>query len=261
MEKNKQNSQVFHRLRLFNLVMGGIHFIQFGLMLYLSNDFHLPITLSYLEFNTSTQSLVLTTTTLAEITIAPLVALFLLISAIAHFSLSSPWGYSWYVKNLNQHINYARWFEYAFSSSVMIVVIAMLVGIYDLGTLIPIFAINACMNLFGMMMELHNQTTKVTNWLSYYCGVFAGIIPWIVIILYLGGATLASEGSIPEFVYYIFLSIGIFFNIFAVNMILQYKKIGKWKDYLHGERVYIILSLVAKSALAWQVFAGTLRPI
>jgi hypothetical protein len=143
----------------------------------------------------------------------------------------------------------------------MIVVIAMLVGIYDLGTLIPIFAINACMNLFGMMMELHNQTTQKTNWLSYYCGVFAGIIPWIVIILYLGGATVASEGSIPEFVYYIFLSIGIFFNIFAINMILQYKKIGKWKDYLYGERVYIILSLVAKSALAWQVFAGTLRPM
>ena len=28
----------------------------------------------------------------------------------------------------------------------------------------------------------------------------------------------------------------------------------------YGERAYIILSLVAKSLLAWQVFAGTLRP-
>ena len=143
----------------------------------------------------------------------------------------------------------------------MIVVIAMLVGIYDLGTLIPIFAINACMNLFGLMMELHNQTTERTNWTSYYCGVFAGFIPWIVIGLYLGGATIASEGSIPDFVYYIFISIAFFFNIFAINMILQYKQIGKWREYLHGERAYIILSLVAKSILAWQVFAGTLRPI
>jgi len=42
---------------------------------------------------------------------------------------------------------------------------------------------------------------------------------------------------------------------------LQYKKVGKWQDYLYGERVYIILSLVAKSLLAWQVFAGTLRPV
>ena len=37
-------------------------------------------------------------------------------------------------------------------------------------------------------------------------------------------------------------------------------KVGPWKNYLYGERVYIILSLVAKSLLAWQVFAGTLRP-
>jgi hypothetical protein len=44
-------------------------------------------------------------------------------------------------------------------------------------------------------------------------------------------------------------------------MILQYKKIGPWKDYLYGEKVYVLLSLVAKSALAWQVFVGTLMPV
>ena len=57
----------------------------------------------------------------------------------------------------------------------------------------------------------------------------------------------------------IFVSLAAFFNIFPINMILQYKKVGKWKDYPYGERVYVILSLVAKSLLAWQVFAGTLR--
>jgi hypothetical protein len=43
-------------------------------------------------------------------------------------------------------------------------------------------------------------------------------------------------------------------------MVFQYRRIGPWKNVLYGERVYIVLSLVAKSALAWQVFAGTLRP-
>ena len=32
---------------------------------------------------------------------------------------------------------------------------------------------------------------------------------------------------------------------------LQYKKVGRWADYLFGERVYVTLSLVAKSLLAW----------
>jgi hypothetical protein len=40
---------------------------------------------------------------------------------------------------------------------------------------------------------------------------------------------------------------------------LQYKKIGRWQDYVYSEKVYIVLSLVAKSLLAWQVFFGTLQ--
>gem|GEM_PF-1135464 len=50
----------------------------------------------------------------------------------------------------------------------------------------------------------------------------------------------------------------VFFYIFAINMVLQYKKVGPWKDYLYGERVYIVLSLLAKSVLCWLIFTGTL---
>jgi len=58
----------------------------------------------------------------------------------------------------------------------------------------------------------------------------------------------------------ILLTYFILFNIFVVNMVLQYKGIGKWKDYLYGERIYIILSFVAKSLLAWLVFVGIFAP-
>jgi hypothetical protein len=66
---------------------------------------------------------------------------------------------------------------------------------------------------------------------------------------------------VPTFVYFIFISLAVFFFSFAFNMILQYRKVGRWKNYLYGEYIYIVLSLVAKTALAWQVFAGTLRPV
>jgi hypothetical protein len=59
-------------------------------------------------------------------------------------------------------------------------------------------------------------------------------------------------------VYGIFVSLLVLFNIFAVNQWLQYRRVGRWSDYLVGERTYITLSIVAKSLLAWQVFAGTL---
>jgi hypothetical protein len=52
----------------------------------------------------------------------------------------------------------------------------------------------------------------------------------------------------------------LFFNSFAINMVLQYKQVGKWRDYLFGETTYVALSLVSKSLLAWLVFANVLIP-
>ena len=245
----------FKKYRIFNAIMGVIHLIQVFLILYLSNTFSLPITITKPVYNEFTNSISPVSETLFTIKIGPLVALFFFISAAAHILIATVLYYR-YVKHLKNHMNPYRWFEYSISASLMIVIIAMLTTIYDFGTLIALFTLTAVMNLMGLMMELHNQTTQKTDWTSYIIGCIAGIVPWIVIFI-----PLISAESVPDFVIYIFVSIAIFFNCFAINMFLQYKKIGKWKDYLHGERVYIILSLVAKSALAWQVFAGTLRPM
>jgi hypothetical protein len=195
-----------------------------------------------------------------ELRFGPAVAVFLLISAIAHFFLATI-GNKLYVANLKKGMNPVRFYEYALSSSVMIVLIGMLVGIYDLGAIILIFGINAMMNLFGIMMELHNQNTQKTDWTAFIYGSVAGIVPWIVIVLYFVGSLTGDGGKPPAFVYAIIPTLFVFFNIFAVNMVLQYKKVGPWKDYLFGERVYIILSLAAKTVLAWIIFAGTLAPV
>ena len=186
-------------------------------------------------------------------------AVFLLLSALAHFALST-FGYQWYVAKLKSGMNPARFYEYALSSSLIIVLIGMLVGVSDLGALILMFGINAMMNLFGILMELHNQTTKKTDWTAYIYGCLAGIVPWIVIFMYFYGSLGSSDAKPPAFVYAIVPTIFVFFSIFAVNMVLQYKKVGPWKDYLFGERMYIVLCLLAKTALAWQIWVGTLRP-
>jgi len=250
----------FGSLRRFNLIMGFLHLAQGVLMLALSTSFSLPVTTLYLRYDASAGELVQNLQEPYSLRIAPLVAVFLLLSAVAHFILGT-FGFNWYVVNLRQHINKARWWEYSLSSSIMIVLIAMLVGVYDLSSLILIFCINACMIFFGYMMELHNQTTEKTSWTAFYFGCFAGIVPWVVIALYTIGANQSPGTSVPGFVYGIMVSLFVFFNIFAVNQWLQYKGIGPWRNYLYGERVYIILSLVAKSALAWQMFFGTLRPV
>jgi hypothetical protein len=266
-EKGKESTNVvdapektFRGLRRFNAAMGLLHLVQSILMLVLSNDTTYPIYTNYLRFDLSTMSLTPDPNLAYELRFGPAVAVFLLLSAVAHLSLST-FGYRWYVSQLKKGMNPARFYEYALSSSLMIVLIAMLVGVWDLGTLIVMFGINAMMNFFGIMMELHNQTTEKTNWTAFIYGCVAGIIPWIVIAMYFIGSVSSAGAEPPAFVYAIIPTIFVFFNIFAVNMFLQYKKIGPWKNYLFGERGYIVLSLLAKTALAWMIFAGTLAPV
>jgi len=252
--------RTFLGLRRFNVVMGCLHLLQGILMIVLSNDKAYPIYTNYLRFNPENSTLIPNPQLAYKLRFGPAVAMFLLISAVAHLILSTL-GYRWYVKNLKRGMNPARFYEYALSSSLMIVLIGMLVGLLDLGALILIFGVNAAMNLFGVMMERHNQTTQKTDWTSFIFGCIAGIFPWVVIMLYFLGSLSSAGAEPPAFVYAIIPTIFVFFNLFAVNMVLQYKKVGAWRDYLFGERVYIVLSLTAKTVLAWLIFAGTLAPV
>jgi len=256
----KRPESVYRGLRRFNLIMGFLHLVQGVLMIVLSNATTYPIFTNFLKFDTATFSLTPDPKLVYELRFGPAVAAFLLLSAVAHFYLSTV-GYKRYVANLEKGMNPVRFYEYALSSSLMIVLIGMLVGIWDLGTMIVLFGVNAAMNLFGILMELHNQTRAKTDWTAFIYGCFAGIIPWIVILMAFLGAVNSGDAKPPTFVYAIIPTIFVFFNIFALNMWLQYRKVGPWKDYLFGERFYIVLSLAAKTLLAWMIFSGTLAPV
>jgi hypothetical protein len=241
------------RLRWYNAVIGTVHAVQGLLILALANDFALPVTATFMEGPPGADAPRLTE--LFSVRIAWGVAAFVFLSAAAHGILVAPGVYGWYLRNLRRNRNYARWVEYSLSASVMVVLIAMLTGISDVAALGALFGVNAAMLLFGLLMEHYEQPGNA-NWLSYWCGVLAGAVPWIVIGIYLWGPTV--DATPPGFVYAIFISLFVFFNSFAVNMVLQYRRIGPWSDYSFGEAVYVLLSLTAKSALAWQVFGGTL---
>jgi len=127
-------------------------------------------------------------------------------------------------------------------------------GTTEITALIGIAGANVSMILFGWIMEVINESGKPVWFMPFWFGCIAGIVPWIALIIYLFG----PGSEMPNFVYGVFVSIFIFFNLFALNQWLQYKQVGRWRDYIFGERVYLILSLSAKSALAWQIFGNTL---
>ena len=188
-----------------------------------------------------------------------LLAAFPLISAFAHFMIAFPKNKS-YNENLKKGMNPYRWYEYAFSSSIMIWVISTFVGIWDFWSLAMIFVLNAMMIMFGYLMEKLNQNTEKTSWSPFILGSISGGFPWVVLFAYFTGAVINSGNNVPNFVYAILFVYLVLFMSFAVNQVLQYKGVGKWKDYLYGERTYIILSFIAKTLLVWLVFTGLFKP-
>ena len=237
-----------NRLRIWNIVVGLILAVQAIMIAVLTNNFSLPVTATFMNGPPGTAPEL---RHLFNIATGWGVFAFLAISACALLIISSPPVFPLYKRNLLQTRNYGRWIEYFFSSSIMIVLISQICGISDIAALLAIFGINACMILFGLLQEKYEKPGS-PNWLPFWFGSFAGIIPWIAIAIYVWAPGLNT--SPPGFVYGIIASLFVFFNCFAINMILQYKKVGPWRDYLYGEKVYIILSLTAKALLAWQVF-------
>lgn len=249
------------RLLSFNRTMGFFHLIQGTILLILAltvdvfKDFKPTIFGHFLEvsegggYGPETQALF-------DLPVGILVAVFLLLSALFHFLISGPLKDN-YLTSIEQGSNPYRWYEYALSSSVMIVLLATMFGIVSIEGVLLIFLINGVMNLLGLLMERMNPLDRTTtDWTPHWFGWIAGLAPWLIILVYLfnnGDLSMLPWFVIPGVLFYFLV-----FNLFAFNQIAQYKRIGKWSDYVYGERMYVWLSLFGKSILAWFVFLGIL---
>lgn len=240
-------------LRRYNRIAGVFHLAQAIAIIVLSNDFALPVSINYL-LDAPVPGARFETLSVVDVPIALGVAVFSLLSALAHFWISGP-GFARYGVDLANKRNIARWIEYSISSTIMIVLISMINSIWNAVALLGIIGCNVSMILFGWLQEKYEEPGK-GGLLPFWFGCIAGAVPWIAMfwLLIAPGAT----NHAPGFVYGIVISLFLFFNCFALVQWLQYKQIGRWSDYLVGERTYITLSFVAKSALAWQIFAGVL---
>jgi hypothetical protein len=159
-----------------------------------------------------------------------------------------------YVARLSRQQNPYRWVEYSLSSSILIFAIAQLTGIDDVAALVALVGVNAAMIGFGWMQEKYEAPG--TGMEPFWRGCAAGVVPWVAIGIYLFAP--GASNHAPGFVYGIYFSLFVFFNCFALVQYLQYKRVGRFANYVVGERLYITLSFVAKSLLAWQIFAATL---
>jgi len=238
-------------LRRWNVGLTLLHLVQAVVIVALAGDFAIAVVSSIPQGPPGTA--VGTPQALFDVPIGWAVAVFLLLAALDHL-LTGTVARNIYERDLRRGINRFRWVEYSASATLMVILISFYAGVTSINAVIAIAGANVAMILFGWLQELMNPPGRsATTMLPFWFGTLVGLAPWISIAVNIVG----SE-TVPGFVYGIVVAQAVFFFSFGFNQWLQYRQIGRWVDYAYGEKVYLVLSLVAKSVLAWQIFAGSL---
>jgi hypothetical protein len=238
-------------LRRWNLGLAALHAVQAVVIVLLSGGFAITVTSSYPQGPPGTAAPA--PAALFAVGIGPAVAVFLALAALDHL-LTATLLRGVYETDLRRGINRARWIEYSLSATIMIVLIGFYFGLTAITTVVAVIGANIAMILFGWLQEQANPPGRnQTSMMAFWFGTVAGAAPWVAITINLIGAK-----QVPGFVTGIFVSLLILFSTFALNQWLQYRQIGPWRSYAFGEKTYLVLSLIAKSLLAWQIFAGSL---
>jgi hypothetical protein len=238
-------------LRRWNLGLALLHLAQAIAIVFIASDFAITVTSSFPAGPPGSE--VPPPDALFDVRIGWAIAVFLGLAALDHL-LTATAVRGTYEADLRRGINRFRWVEYSFSATLMVVLIAFYFAITDITAVIAIAGANVGMILFGWLQERMNPPGRSrTTMLPFWFGTLVGLAPWAAMTVNLVGAD-----EIPNFVIGIYISLFVFFMSFGLNQWLQYRGIGRWKDYAFGEKAYLVLSLAAKSALAWQIFGGSL---
>ncbi|TIC87497.1 hypothetical protein E8D34_10280 [Nocardioides sp. GY 10113] len=238
-------------LRRWNIGLAVLHAAQAVAVLVLASDFAITVTSSYPQGPPGTPAPA--PEPLVDVNVAVAVAVFLALAALDH-ALTATVFRRRYEAELERGFNRFRWIEYSLSATVMVVLIGFYNGITEITAVVAVVGANVAMILFGWIQEVMNPPDRSrTTMVPFWFGSLVGAAPWVAIVINVVGAD-----TVPGFVYGIVVSLFVLFMSFAANQWLQYRRVGRWADYLFGEKAYLVLSLVAKSALAWQIFGGSL---
>lgn len=250
-------------LRAWNYAMAVIFLVQAVLIVALSKSVSLPVNFSYVTtdpLQSAAQGktvLALATRHWFDVNVVYLLAIVFILAAIMHI-LAATQGRHRYEADLQAGRNELRWLEYTVTSSLMLAVLALLVGVQDAMLLLAVLALGAAFHLGALLAERRSTKRGLISRLAYATGAIAGLTPLVIIAAYIWNG-LAYGTNVPGYLPWLCATMFTAFGLFAGNTLLQHRRTSRWADYVYGERIFMGLSLLAKTLLAWIVFAGALH--
>ncbi len=192
---------------------------------------------------------------LFTVNVGYVVALALFALALSHAAAGTFWR-AQYEAGLKKGTNLARWIGLGVGLGLTLLAVAMLAGVYDFSTLVMLFVLTLAMHLLGFVVE----GVKKGSRLPFGLGAALGITALALVGFYAAGAGMWGGGHLPAYVTWAFVTAVVGLGLVGGNLYLQQRGKGKWTDYLYAERMYMVLGLVVTAAVAWQLFAGALKP-
>jgi hypothetical protein len=147
-----------------------------------------------------------------------------------------------------------RWIEYAFSASLMTVIIAQECAIQDVHLLFVLFILMAAVMLFGLAAELvYEFSVPIARMLQAF-GWVQFIGAWLVIMCAFFQAT-TQFPDIPQVIYVIAPAMFVIMAWFGAIFFFQMRGANFLLCWVH----YNVASLVGKQMLQWLTYGGLQR--
>lgn len=191
------------------------------------------------------------------------IVIFVLLAALDH-------GIIWYLTIYHQKMvekflferknNPIRWIEYSISASLMLITICILCGVSDIFLWVLLGSSNCIGMLMGQILEMLSspryKNIMEKSLVRYVFSLASAMVfvPWVVPMYYFFHGLATTNVNVPSFVYIALLGIFVCFSSFGVNSFC-YHILEKY-DFHTTEYIYVILSFVAKTILAVDVYGG-----
>ena len=165
-----------------------------------------------------------------------------------------------------------RWLDYALSASIMQVVIQVLCGFTDVWTLTLCAVAIATTQLFGYTVEQYlffrkyyeekeektnnNEMHFVDKYQLFIFGFVSFTTPWVAVYWSFFDSVGRAKPGPPDWVKGVVFSLLVFFLCFAGVMRYFIRNYDEPYVAYKAELGYTFFSIVAKAALAWQLYYG-----
>jgi hypothetical protein len=245
-------------IQRLNLIVAGLYVVQALLLAMFGHGTRVPVTLNYLAsdpLQSAAQNH--TVLTLAAhhwfaVHVLMLVAAGLVLAALARVLAATVYRLR-YESAMTAGRDEFRAAGYAVGGGVALVLVALLFGAADAAVLVAIIALCVVMALGSLAVQTNK---RVWPWGVF--GIVAGLGLWAIIGLYaLGGFVYGVRA--PGYAYSAAAVVLLGMVAVGVNLCLQTRATGRWRDPAFAEKCFIVLDFVCGTALVWIVFAGVLR--